>query len=115
LSLGEIKWARGITRPSGPEIVAPHLSRLFGKEGLLEEIKEQIYAFPRGRLEKKGRIYAIYHGDDFQGMVARQEVERLFGVCGKSSWKWDEHERCLYEDKEALREIFQITQDWPSV
>lgn len=86
-------------------------------DDLTEDLRLLLYAFPRGRVTKVGKKFRVYHGTDLQPFmkITRKMVERSFGIAGCCQWTFDEHERCLTEDKEALRELLGIQEDWPSV
>src|ERR1700693_536582 len=86
-------------------------------DDLTEDLRLPVYAFPRGRVTKVGEKYHVYHGNDLQPFmkITRKLIERSFGIAGCCQWTFDEHERCLTEDKDAMRELLEIKEDWPSV
>jgi len=76
-----------------------------------------VYAFPRGRVTKVGTKYVIYHGNDLQPWmkVTKRQIEKVFGVTGRCRWEFDDHERCQTPDKEEMRRLLRLKEDWPSV
>ena len=70
------------------------------------------HAFPRGRVTKIGAGFRIYHGSDWMPFVTKDAIEAAFNIKGKAKWFEDEHERCIAHDKDAVRELLQITDDW---
>ena len=46
--------------------------------------------------------------------VSRAAIEGLFGINGLARWHEDDHEHCLREDKESVRQILALLEDWPS-
>ena len=75
------------------------------------------YGFPRGRVLKRGRQFVICHGNDlkpFMG-VTRRNIERLFGIERIAKWEEDEHEHCQVDEKETVREVLHLVEDWPAV
>lgn len=103
--------------------VVPRLSRrwtnvLGHSVGQLElELRRYEYGFPRGRVVKQGKRFLVYHGRDLEPFmkIKRTAIEALFGIVGLARWKEDEHERCLREDKEPIRQILQLWEDWRNV
>jgi len=86
-------------------------------DDLTEDLRLLLFAFPRGRVTKVGKKFRVYHGTDLQPFmkITRKLVERSFGIAGRCQWTFDEHERCLSEDKATVRDILGINEDWPSV
>jgi len=82
-----------------------------------DDLELLVYAFPRGRVTKLGTKYVIYHGNDLQPWmkITKRQIEKTFGVTGRCCWQFDEHEQCLTPDKEEMRRLLRLTEDWPSV
>ena len=72
--------------------------------------------FPRGRIQKVGRKFKVYHGSDFEKLVSRQSILDQFGIdSDQAVWEFDDHERVLTFDKETIKKVFNIKEDWRSV
>jgi len=84
---------------------------------LVSRLRLLTYAFPRGRVTKVDGKFLIRHGKNLLPFmrVSRKEIERAFGISGRCQWELDEHEQCLKEDKEAIRDWLGIEEDWPAV
>ena len=92
-------WAKALKEPAKQIAEALHL---------------HTYGFPRGRITvKDGKIYVL-HGSDLKSFheVKRKDIERAFGIYGKARWIDDEHEHCQDYDKQMLRELLHIKEDW---
>jgi hypothetical protein len=96
------KWARRLK-------IAP--------ETLEQEILLLTYAFPRGRVTKVRTTHRICYGADLDlatyNLMAA--VEDAFNIKGRLSWAFDEHEQCLMFDKEEMRRILHLREDWKAV
>jgi len=73
------------------------------------------YAFPRGRVTRIGGGFRMYHGADWMPFVTKDAIEAAFNIKGKAKWFEDGHERCIAHDKDAVRRLLQITDDWDAV
>ena len=73
------------------------------------------YAFPRGRVVRKEKGWAVYWGGDFTDFVAKREIECAFKLRGPVAWVRDDHEQCLEPDVTALKELIAIAERWPAV
>jgi len=84
---------------------------------LTREFELLTYGFPRGRITKSGRRFRVFHGDDILPAmkVSRDAVEEAFGIAGRCFWQFDEHEQCIAHDKEEIRRILGIDEDWNAV
>jgi hypothetical protein len=92
-------WAKALNKPTQQIEQALHL---------------HTYGFPRGRISAKdGKIYVL-HGSDLKPFhkVKRVDIERAFGIYSKARWTDDEHEHCQDYDKQMLRELLGIKEDW---
>ena len=81
-------------------------------------IKNLCYAFPRGRVTKAHNHILILHGEDLTPEMGEDlffDIERAFLIRGLFHWTFDDHERCQQADKDAMRNILGITEDWPAV
>jgi hypothetical protein len=105
------------------KIVCPHLvyfwcAKLRKHPLFLEEqLLEHVYGFPRGRVACLNGVYHVYHGADLpraRGM-SRRIIERTFRIRGRVKWVEDDHERCLLADKDAVRHLLAVEDDWPAV
>ncbi len=100
-------------------IVAESWAVVLGADSckLANELALLPYAFPRGRVTKAGRNFRIHHGSDIipAMQVSRSMIEETFGVAGKCSWRFDEHERCQEIDRAALCERLRIADTWGAV
>jgi hypothetical protein len=72
------------------------------------------YGFPRGRITIEGSKIYVLHGSDLKPFhkVKREDIERAFGIYGKARWTDDDHEHCQDYDKQVLRELLRIKEDW---
>jgi hypothetical protein len=84
---------------------------------LTRELKKYPYGFPRGRVAHVQGAYRVYHGSDIphSSKIKRNFIEVMFGIKGKAKWIEDDHEHCLLADKEAVRDILAIEEDWEAV
>lgn len=84
---------------------------------VLQEIRLLTYAFPRGRVSRVGNRYFVLHGADLTTSmkISKRMIEQPFGIAGNCSWHLDEHEHCQADDKEQMRDILGIKEDWDAV
>lgn len=85
---------------------------------LEQQIKLLAYAFPRGRVTEVGEGQSmIYHGCDFRPHNHKFAfpIVHAFDVAGVYHWKIDEHEHCQQWDKDEMRRILRIREDWKAV
>lgn len=84
---------------------------------LSKRLRFLLYAFPRGRVTKVGETYVIYHGNDLRPFmcITKQQIEERFSIVKQCRWEFDEHEQCLIADKEEMRSLLKIKEDWPAV
>jgi hypothetical protein len=82
-----------------------------------DDLESLMYALPRGRVTKVGSKFIIYHGNDLQPWmkVTKRQIEQAFGVTGSCRWVMDDHEHCQLADKEELRRLLNLKEDWPAV
>lgn len=71
-----------------------------------------VYGFPRGRVVRLGRSYVVYHGGDLEHLVTAADIVRAFRLPFQTVFDLDQHEVCLHADKEAVRAILHIEEDW---
>jgi hypothetical protein len=73
-------------------------------------------AFPRGRIERVGTLeFTIYHGDDLESFmgVTKSRIESSFSLHNtKVAWSSDPHETCDKNQKDQLRIILGIKENW---
>lgn len=114
--LGHTDWFEQIL---APEVLAPIWSKKLGvsEKKLAAEIALLTYAFPRGRVTKVGRKFRIHHGEDLTDAMkaSRAMIEKTFGVTGKCTWLFDEHERCIRSDQAAMCELLRVSPSWKAV
>ena len=86
-------------------------------ETIRQDIRLLTYAFPRGRISKVGRRFLSLHGADLTKPmnVSKKIIEDAFGLSERVSWQIDEHEQCQSDDKEQMRRILRIPEDWNAV
>ena len=86
-------------------------------ETIRRDIELLTYAFPRGRISKVGKRFLVLHGADLtQPMrISKKLIEGAFGISGRCSWRFDEHEQCQQDDKEQIRQYLKIPEDWNAV
>lgn len=84
---------------------------------LTKQLKKHPYGFPRGRVACVHGAYRVYHGSDIpnSSKIKRDFIEVMFGIKGKAKWIEDDHEHCLMADKEAVRDLLAIEEDWEAV
>ena len=44
--------------------------------------------------------------------VSKDEIETAFNIKGKAKWFDDGHERCIAHDKDIVRRLLRIEEDW---
>ncbi len=82
----------------------------------IDEIKNAPYGFPRGRVVSiKPNSYVVYHGNDTDKLIPKYKIERTFSVENKAKWEVDLHEKCTTFDKNIIKKVLGIKQDWKSV
>lgn len=86
-------------------------------QDLTEDDLELVYAFPRGRVTKVGARYVVYNGNDLQPFmgITRRQIEEAFSIVGRCRWEFDDHEQCQMPDKEEMRRLLRLNEDWPAV
>ena len=86
-------------------------------DDLRAELLPLVYAFPRGRITASGRRFIVYYGRNFEPFMKCEwkVVENHFGIRGCSVWEFDEHEQCQELDKERVREVLHLRDDWKAV
>jgi len=103
--------------------VAPALARqwanVIGSDArqLERGLKILAFAFPRGRVSKVKDQFVVYHGNDRKPFMhlSKKAVEQAFHIVGRCRWQYDDHERCVGFEKEEIRQVLQLTEDWPAV
>jgi hypothetical protein len=83
---------------------------------LEESLRLHTYAFPRGRITiHKGQTRVLNGSDTIPQMhLSRAAIESEFNLVGPL-WEDDEHEHCHGDDKEAVRWLLSIKEDWTAV
>jgi gliding motility-associated GldN-like protein len=67
-------------------------------------------------LQKVKRKLKVYHGSNFEKFVSKQSILDQFEIdSNQAVWEFDDHERVLTLDKETIRKVFNIKEDWPSI
>ena len=102
------------------ERVVPHLSLRWAtvlkrsRIDLESELRPCEYGFPRGRIVRQDERFCVVYGNEFKPFmkIAKASIEKLFGITGKASWSEDDHEHCLREDKQPLRHILRLKENW---
>ncbi len=100
-----------------PALAGQWAAALRRDAGELEDIlKILVFAFPRGRITKVKQAYVVYHGNDLLPSmdVSKKDIEAAFGIAGKSHWKLDDHEQCVRFEKDELRSVLRLAEDWPA-
>ena len=101
----------GLLAAKWKKVLAKNRSTIQSELGLLT------YAFPRGRISKVGRRFKILHGADLTSSmkISKKFIENAFHISGRCSWQFDEHEQCQMEDKEEMRRLLNLEEDWSAV
>ena len=83
---------------------------------LANALKILVFGFPRGRVTKVKDKFVVYHGNDLKPFmrISKADIDAAFGIAGQSRWALDDHERCVQFEKEELRSLLQLTEDWPA-
>jgi len=87
-------------------------------KALTQQLLSLPHAFPRGRIEKVAvNEFSIYHGDDLAATgIPPTQILQAFTLTNKQiNWVVDPHEQCELSQKDAIRRILNITDDWPAV
>lgn len=84
---------------------------------LEQELAMLTYAFPRGRISKVGRRFLVLQGGDLTPAmsISKDAIEAAFGIAGRCSWQFDEHEQCIAEDRDEMRRVLGIRGEWNAV
>ena len=96
----------------------PEVSQRFTTvEQLRDALLPLAYAFPRGRVVSLARSYAVYHGDNLAAFMQsdRKAIESGFDIQGNVQWEFDEHEQCVAQDRDRMRELLGLEETWPAV
>ena len=79
-----------------------------------KRLKNNYTGFPRGRvIRDESRKYVLLHGDDTPTPDIMRQIKLTYGI--RNNVKYDEHETCSNEDKEAVRQALGISKNWPSI
>ncbi len=107
-----------------PDLWTQHISRFLAikwseiigstESHIWNLISDSPYAFPRGRVVKQRTRQIVFHGDDLEAFmgVSRDLIETAFGLQPKVKWQRDDHERCQSLDKEFVRSVLKLGEDW---
>lgn len=84
---------------------------------LEQELAMLTYAFPRGRISKVGRHFLVLQSGDITPAmsISKDAIEAAFGIAGRCSWRFDEHELCIEADRDEMRRILRIPENWNAV
>lgn len=84
---------------------------------LEQELAMLPYGFPRGRISKVGRRFLVLQGGDLTPAmsISKDAIEAAFGIAGRCSWQFDEHEQCIAEDRDEMRRVLGIRGEWNAV
>lgn len=77
-------------------------------------LKLHIYGFPRGRISLlDGKRYVVLNGNNIipEMKITKSAIEKAFGL-HRPTWEFDQHEQVVADDKQAVREILKIKEDW---
>jgi hypothetical protein len=100
--------------------VMPRIAQAWSKvlhrapKDLESELRLSEYGFPRGRVVRQGTRFRVFHGHDMEPFmgIKRSAIEASFGITGLARWLGDDHERCLREDKESIRQVLELRENW---
>ncbi len=69
-----------------------------------------VYAFPRGRVVRQADQFTVYHGNNLKPFMkmSRRSIEDGFGIQGRATWVFDEHEQCVATDRDRMREVLGL-------
>jgi hypothetical protein len=110
--------------PAWRSILAPEVASAWSSvlgidaKALTQQLLSLPHAFPRGRIEKvAANEFSIYHGDDLAATgILPTQILQAFTLTNKQiNWVVDPHEQCELSQKDAIRQILNITDDWPAV
>jgi hypothetical protein len=89
-------------------IIATPRDQLYAQLLLLHQ------AFPRGRVVVQGLRHFVRHGGNLQSWmgVSHHRVEAYYGLSAPE-WVLDSHECCPCAQKEQLRKLLNMNDDWP--
>lgn len=102
------------------ELVVPQLAGAWSKalkmpaKGLEKALRLHSYGFPRGRVTGHGHRWLVLHGGDAK-TISKPRLERAFQITGMATWERDMHEQCQKDDRDALRRILKLKDNWPAV
>ena len=84
---------------------------------LEQELALLAYAFPRGRISKVGRRFLVLQSGDITPPmnIFNAAIEAAFSIAGRCSWQFDEHEQCIAADRDEIRRILRISENWNAV
>lgn len=84
---------------------------------LEKELALLTYAFPRGRISKVGRRFLVLQSGDLTPAmkISNEKIETAFGIAGRCSWQFDEHEQCIAGDRDEIRRILRIPENWNAI
>lgn len=93
----------------------PHRTDLNSK--IYNALKENYCGFPRGRVSMSSDHYDVWNGNNLPNNVQsyfNQQITKFF--CLKNpKFSFYAHEQCVDDDKNRVRKVFKIKEDWPSV
>jgi hypothetical protein len=102
------------------EQIVPRIAREWSRvlnraaRALETELRMLEYGFPRGRVVRQATRFTVFNGNDLGRFmkVTKAAIEGRFGIIGLARWQEDDHEHCLREDKEAVRQLLHLREDW---
>jgi hypothetical protein len=85
------------------------------KKSQIADLTMAPYAFPRGRVTRALKGFTIHNGEDFAKFVSKQQIARAFSLFEGFTFSPDDHERCQVDDKQLVRAMLNLKEDWPAV
>ena len=76
------------------------------------ELSLLVYGFPRGRVVRVRNSYIFFNGEDYSQFATIKQIANAFSLNSGFAFKFDDHERCQLEDKQALRALLNLQEDW---
>lgn len=76
------------------------------------ELSLLVYGFPRGRVVNSRDGYIFFNGEDFSPFATKKQIANVFSLHSGFAFRFDDHERCQFEDKQALRVLLNLKEDW---
>jgi len=91
---------------------APVMKRAY--QELFSELSDCHYGFPRGRVViRHNGMENVYWGEE-KIVADRRAIEARFGLT-QATWRFDEHERVILPEKQQVRQVLGLSEDWSAV